>query len=86
MKIRSKRVRLKGYKGLVFEKRRDIVEDGVDESIEKERMHLKVKHINSVLENIHEYNIDSYLKGSGNHEKTFRNHMETIKSQCKYNS
>ena len=46
-------------------------------------MHLKVKHINSVLEKIHDYNISAYMRGGGNHEKTFQSHMENIKSQCK---
>jgi hypothetical protein len=42
-----------------------------------------VKHINSVLEKIHDYNISAYMRGGGNHEKTFQSHMENIKSQCK---
>ena len=60
---------------IVFDRRRSKIENGYTGE-ERERVHLKVKHINSVLEKIHEYNIEAYIKGGGNHDKTFRNHME----------
>lgn len=66
-----------------FDRRHSKIEDGCTGEELDRIPHLKMRHINKVLSQVHDYDIQAYIEGSGDHEATFHKHMESLKSKCK---
>lgn len=68
---------------VAFESRKPIVEQGTELDRDIENVRSKVKRINKAFSRMHQFDMEVLIKGGGDHEKTLKHHIKTIKDERK---